>query len=82
MLPSSGGQSKESKKDSLASRDGATILLWGQDAGSEVGITRTDEIHGDGDALVEGFSAEAVRVDYVAEFVLWVTLWRGWDSFI
>ena len=47
-----------------------------------MGIAGADEICGDGYALVERFAAEAVGVDDVAEFVLWVSFGGGRNAFI
>ena len=32
--------------------------------------------------MIEGLSAEALGIDEIAEFVLWVSLWCGRDSFV
>ncbi len=58
------------------------FLLWRQNAGSEVGISLVHKAYGDGNALVKTLSGQPVRIDDMAEFVLWVALWGGRDSFV
>ncbi len=65
-----------------ASRDGVRSLSWRQNTGSEVRIPVAHKTYGNGNALVETLSALPLGIDDMAEFVLWVTLWRGRDSFI
>ena len=58
------------------------FLSWGQDSGGELGIAFADHAQGDCDALVEALAGEAVGIDDMAQFVLWVALGGGRDSFI
>jgi hypothetical protein len=47
-----------------------------------VRIPVAHKTYGNGHALVETLSALPLGIDDMPEFVLWVTLWRGRDSFI